>query len=141
MKKLLLPVDGSASSLRAAAFAARLLAGQPSATVLLLNVQPPVMAWEVSPYVTAEMVHQIHERAGRDAAREARAALEAEGIACEEHMLVGEPGEIIAEVAAREGVDGIVMGTRGLGPIKSLVLGSVATKVIHLAEVPVTLVK
>ena len=33
------------------------------------------------------------------------------------------------------------MGTRGMGPVKSLVLGSVATKVIHLAGAPVTLVK
>ena len=87
------------------------------------------------------MVHQLHERAGREAMKEARAMLESAGVACEEHLLVGEPGEIIAEVAAREGVDGIVMGTRGLGPVKSLVLGSVATKVIHLAGTPVTLVK
>jgi nucleotide-binding universal stress UspA family protein len=34
-----------------------------------------------------------------------------------------------------------VMGTRGLGPVQSLLLGSTALKVIHLAEVPVTLVK
>jgi nucleotide-binding universal stress UspA family protein len=33
------------------------------------------------------------------------------------------------------------MGTRGLGPIANLVIGSVATKVIHLVEVPVTLIK
>jgi nucleotide-binding universal stress UspA family protein len=44
-------------------------------------------------------------------------------------------------VAEEQRVDGIVMGTRGLGPVKGLVLGSVANKVIHLAEVPVTLVK
>jgi nucleotide-binding universal stress UspA family protein len=33
------------------------------------------------------------------------------------------------------------MGTRGMTPLASLVLGSVATKVIHLSDVPVTLVK
>jgi nucleotide-binding universal stress UspA family protein len=35
----------------------------------------------------------------------------------------------------------IVMGTRGLGTVSNLVLGSVATKAIHLAKVPVLLVK
>lgn len=141
MTKVLLPVDGSPSSRRAAEFALRQVRGQPGTTVLLLNVQSPVMAWEISPYVTAEMVNQIHEKAGREAIKEARALLDSAGVPCEEHLLVGEPGEIIAEVAAREGVDGIVMGTRGLGLVKSLVLGSVATKVIHLAGMPVTLVK
>jgi nucleotide-binding universal stress UspA family protein len=33
------------------------------------------------------------------------------------------------------------MGTRGLGTITNLVLGSVASKVIHLSTVPVLLVK
>ncbi len=141
MKKLLLPADGSPCSVRAAGFAAGLLRGDPSAKVLLLNVQPPIMAWEISPHVTAEMVQRIHEKAGREALEGARAALESAGVACEEHLLVGDAGGIIAEVAADEGVECIVMGTRGLGPVKSLVLGSVANKVVHLAEVPVTLVK
>ena len=47
----------------------------------------------------------------------------------------------IAEVAREEVVNQIVMGTRGLGGIQGLLLGSVATQVIHLAEVPVTLIK
>jgi nucleotide-binding universal stress UspA family protein len=33
------------------------------------------------------------------------------------------------------------MGTRGMSPIRNLVLGSVATQLIHLADIPVTLVK
>lgn len=141
MRKFLLPTDGSTSSLHAAEFLVRALAGLPAARVHLLHVHSPVMAWEISPHVTAEMVHRIHEQAGREALKGVRAVLDAAGIACEEHLLSGDPAESIASVAAREAVDGIVMGTRGMGPVKSLVLGSVATKVIHLADVPVTLVK
>jgi nucleotide-binding universal stress UspA family protein len=33
------------------------------------------------------------------------------------------------------------MGTRGMGGVRGLILGSVATQVVHLASVPVTLVK
>ena len=33
------------------------------------------------------------------------------------------------------------MGTRGLGSIRGLLLGSVATQVLHLVDMPVTLVK
>jgi len=141
MRKVLLPTDGSASSLHAAEFLVRHFAGQPAVEAHLLHVHSPVMAWEISAHVTAEMVRRLHEQAGLDAMKAARAVLHAAGIACEEHLLSGDPAEVIASVAASEGVDGIVMGTRGMGPVKSLVLGSVATKVIHLADVPVTLVK
>jgi nucleotide-binding universal stress UspA family protein len=38
-------------------------------------------------------------------------------------------------------VNHIVISTRGLGAVAGLVLGSVAMKVLQLAEIPVTLVK
>ena len=49
--------------------------------------------------------------------------------------------EVICRYAKEKGCDQIFMGTRGLGSVSSLVLGSVATKVIHLSPVPVLLVK
>jgi nucleotide-binding universal stress UspA family protein len=56
-------------------------------------------------------------------------------------MRIGSSGQAIAEYANELRCDQIVMGTRGLGSIGSLVLGSVATQVVHLTEHPVTLVK
>ena len=53
----------------------------------------------------------------------------------------GQTAQTIALVAHKEDVKRIVMGTRGLGSIKGLLLGSVATQVVHLAEVPITLIK
>jgi nucleotide-binding universal stress UspA family protein len=47
----------------------------------------------------------------------------------------------IAALAWELGCDLIVMGTHGMGSIAGLALGSVASKVIHLAGVPVTVVK
>jgi nucleotide-binding universal stress UspA family protein len=44
-------------------------------------------------------------------------------------------------VACRLRIDQIVMRTRGLGGIKGLLLGSVANQVVHLAKMPVSLVK
>ena len=44
----------------------------------------------------------------------------------------GQIGKTIAEAAREEGVNQIIMGTRGLGGIQGLLLGSVATQVIHL---------
>ena len=44
-------------------------------------------------------------------------------------------------LAAERGVDCIVMGTRGMNALGGLLLGSVAQRVVHLASVPVMLVK
>lgn len=56
-------------------------------------------------------------------------------------VVVGEPASSIAAHVERHGADAVIMGTRGLGTLGGLVLGSVATKVIHLVTPPVTLVK
>ena len=54
---------------------------------------------------------------------------------------VGSPAtEILQQVRDTE-CDAIIMGTRGMGSLANLVIGSVTTKVIHLVEVPVTLIK
>ncbi|MDX1483497.1 MAG: universal stress protein [Alphaproteobacteria bacterium] len=46
----------------------------------------------------------------------------------------GDPAEAILKVAEAENVDLIVMGSRGLGALKSLLVGSVSQKVSHLAS-------
>ena len=53
---------------------------------------------------------------------------------------IGEPGETIVKVARQKHCGEIVLGSRGLGNLKGLILGSVTTKVIHAARVPVTVV-
>ncbi len=56
-------------------------------------------------------------------------------------ILVGSVAQAIVKRGEDLGCDGIVMGTRGMGAIGNLAMGSVATKVIHLTKLPVTLVK
>ncbi len=141
MKTVLLAVDGSPCAQRATRFVADLLAGRPGVRLIVLNVQPPVMAWQVSAYVTAEMVNQIHERLGHDAIEPSRVLLDERAIPHERLQLTGEAGTVIAGVAKEENADLVVMGTRGHGTVASLVTGSVAMKVLHLVETPLTLVK
>ena len=49
----------------------------------------------------------------------------------------GEPGTVIHRYLQREGADLVVLPTRGLGPIRRLLLGSVTAKVLHDVAVPV----
>ena len=77
----------------------------------------------------------------RSISREAKALLDAAGIAYEAKVLVGPVAQTIADYAAEQGCDSIVMGTHGRGGLAELFLGSVAAKVIHLTRLPVTLIK
>jgi len=141
MLRLLVPVDGSANSDRAVKYVIELAKRLKSTEVLALNVQPAVSYVELMLGPKPSAVAPESARAGRDAARSAGALFDAAGVAYTLEVEQGEPGETIGAFAKRRNCDLIVMGTRGMGLIKTLAVGSVATKVIHLVDVPVTLVK
>lgn len=138
--KVLLAVDGSECALRAAEFLARLAAGR-HVEVTVVNVQAPVSYGELLSGETRGQVERWQEERGRRAAAPAMESLAASKVACELRVVTGEPGPAIARLAVQQGCELIVMGTHGLGALAGMALGSVASKVIHLAEVPVTVVK
>ncbi len=111
-------------------------------SAVLLNVQPQVMSGEVSPLVTLDEVQHMRQRAGEQTLATAKQVFsDAGGISCELRIVCGAPGEIIAKTVSETGCTQVVMGTRGLGKIANLVLGSVASRVLHLVDVPLTLIK
>ena len=140
--KVLVPVDGSPASLRALDFAIEMTGQNPDNSLVLLNVQH-VSAMDLAEADAAmgsdwqEAVSQASAKALKEAVGKAEAA----GIAFKSIVRTGETAEAIAHAARDEGIEHIVMGTRGLGSIQGLLLGSVAMKVIHLAKVPITLIK
>lgn len=141
MLKALVAVDGSISSDRAVKHVIALAQACPSMEILLLNIQESIEDWQVRRFLKPEEINAIGEAKGGDALKSARTMLDAASVRYTPSVLMGPVAETIARVVREQGCDNIVMGTRGLGGIESLVLGSVSTKVIHLVEVPVTLVK
>ena len=109
----------------------------------MLNVQN---AGAIDPVGVAAMAppdwfQDVASQASVNALNSALSKCKAANISFKQVARTGQVAKTIAEVAREEGVNQIVMGTRGLGGIQGLLLGSVATQVIHLAEVPVTLIK
>lgn len=141
--KVLIPVDGSECSLRAVDFVVRKL--RPSCggqlDIRLLAVHAPIPYPRAIAVIGHEKAQEYYEEEGNAALQPARARLDRDRISYQAQLRVGEPGETIARYASEIGVDQIVMGTHGRGSVGRLLMGSVATKVVQLAEVPVLLVK
>jgi nucleotide-binding universal stress UspA family protein len=141
--RVLVPVDGSASATRAAACAIALVEGRPSAEITLLNVQNQ-QTLDVSDISRVTSVATNAEYAAVQSKKTMREAIDLcrnAQVNFQTRSVFGPVADIINKTAREIGADHIVMGTRGLSSWQGMVLGSVSTKVIQLAQVPVTLVK
>jgi nucleotide-binding universal stress UspA family protein len=141
--KLLVPVDGSPAALRALKLAIEWARDRQQCSIILLNVQNLAMLnlSEAAGIMATAWIEEEEERAAEEALKSAVAACQAAGVPFTVRSERGGPAAIIDRIAREEKVDHIIMGTRGLGSIRGLLLGSVATQVLHLVDVPVTLVK
>jgi len=137
--KLLVPLDGSAASACALNHALWLAEHHPGALLILVNVQN-AQTLDLSDVMRAggETVaaQESEEILKKPVARCRRLQTR-----CEARAEYGPVAETIDRIARETMADQIVMGTRGLGRLRGLLLGSVATQVVHLADIPVTLVK
>ena len=143
MNIVLIPYDGS----DAAARALRFVTGRPVAhrprQVHLLNAQPwPIAYGEyLSPGLDIRALRAAQLEQGRVTLEPAERALADSGIPFQSHIQVGGIGDVIVEQSQQLGCDQIVMGTRGMGGFKGLLLGSIATQVVHQTQIPVTLIR
>lgn len=144
MLKILLPIDGSETAERAAQYVVRRASQlKEPIEVQLLNVQPPVQSRRGGADRPGEDPgpEELLRNEGNKALTPARNLLEAAGIKHRHHVEFGDPVELIEHYARIYHCDEIVMGTRGKTSILNLVLGSVTNKVLHVATVPIVLVK
>lgn len=140
MQQILVGYDGSDCANTAIELAGA-IAAEAGAAVRLVCVVPDVRAirsaWGA---LVVGPSHQIDRElvAQAQASLEApKAHLEGLGVRCDGVAQRGRPPHVIAREASRSGADLIVVGSRGLGPIRSTLLGSVSQEVVDLAPCPV----
>ncbi len=139
MLKVLVPVDGSENSNRVARYVLKLASElKEPLDIHLLNVQHPLPGTIKG---VAEQAKQFHNEEGLAALANAKKILDAAGAKYTHHISVGEVGPAVARMVEDLKCDQVVMGTRGMSSIANMVLGSAASKVLHLVNVPVTLIK
>ncbi|PKO36659.1 MAG: universal stress protein [Betaproteobacteria bacterium HGW-Betaproteobacteria-6] len=140
--KILLPVDGSECSLRAVDHLITHVGWfRDVPEIHLLHVHAPIPIGRVQAHVGKETLHAYYLEEGQAHLVDAQQKLDAAGRFHTTHIHVGQPAEVIARLADELACDLIIMGAHGLGALAGLVMGSVATRVLHLAACPVLLVK
>jgi nucleotide-binding universal stress UspA family protein len=141
---ILLAVDGSEHSLNAVSSLiahANWFKEPPKVHLLYVHLPVPTVGGAFGHGPSKEALETYYREEGDQALAEAKKLLDAARVPHSDAILVGQPEEMISQYAADEKCELICMGTRGLGSAASLVLGSVANKVLHSAKVPVLLVK
>jgi len=138
--KVLLPVDGSENSLRAAEFLAQWMQRESAIETTIIAVANIGREY-LEMLGMEDRYEEILNKELQPILEKAKKVFEARGLRVETIIGDGEPAEIIAKVVKEGDFDHVVMGRRGMGGIKVLLLGSVTQKVLQLVDCPVTLIK
>ncbi len=144
-KNIIVPTDGSVNSKRALEHAI-VLASSLGASITLVyvaNIVSVISNFDQIPNASGYVTEQV----ALDMEEEGKGVLDdfakevPEGIDVKTVFEVGSPGPAVLSVAKKYKADLIVMGSRGLGPLKGLFMGSVSSYVVTHSGCPVLIVK
>lgn len=142
MFKVLIAVDGSEPSKRAIEAVARLAERSGPIHAVLINVRERIAPHATLPSSLQAQLAQANQQHQDLLIAEALDHARSCGLTIgTTRRAQGSAAAEIVAAAADAGADQIVIGTRGMGAIGSLFMGSTAQRVVQLADVPVLLVK
>ena len=137
--KILLATDGSENANRAAEATISLAQGLSLPSIIIAHIVSPPSE---SRMVQAKFdVHSLLVEESRQILSGTLARCDAAGITYTLKVGIGDPAQEILAHVAKEQIDLVVIGSRGLGTLKGVLIGSVSQKIAHLAPCPVMIVK
>ncbi|WP_332629310.1 universal stress protein [Halalkalibacter flavus] len=136
-KSILLASDGSEHSLRAA---------EKAAGLAKLNNGKVDVVYAVDGYTSKADVLTNNSKFEIERKRKEKLTpivnlLKKEGVEYNVHIVQGEPGPTVVNFANKGEYDCVVVGSRGLNKLQTMVLGSVSHKIAKRVELPVLIVK
>ena len=135
--KILVPVDGSANSMRGLEAASSLASKIGSSVILLHSVyEPSRRETGGSSKISSERGAEISKMMAN-----AESVLRKAGVQYTKTVISGDVGHSVVRVAHSKKVDMIVIGSRGRGAMREVFFGSTTNYVVHASKVPVLIVK
>lgn len=138
--RILVPVDGSDNSYRALD-AALLLSERLGAKATAIHVMEELpVSYIVSEKLLREIV-DAYKRENQLTLSKCSEIATKKGLTIKTKLLQGDPSSTILDFCEKEKYDIIIMGSRGMGKFKEIVLGSVSSKVLHHSSCPVLIIR
>jgi nucleotide-binding universal stress UspA family protein len=140
VKKILIPIDGSDYSMRAAEYGVS-IAKMLDAQITVVYVIDQVLIEQILKISDRESVERDLKKDGQQYINYVLSLAKKESVKASSLLTKGRPFEQIVHLAKELSMDLIVMGTYGLQGAERLLIGSVAEKVIEYSHCPVLVVK
>ena len=137
--KILLAVDGSDHALHSARMAGNLARSMNSSEVRIVVAYNHVPSYLGEPNMQAAIDARLVE--ANAILEDAIGALGVIPAEVHTELIEGSPAEAIIDVASTRHSDVIVMGSRGLGKLAGLLIGSTSQKVLSHAPCPVLIIR
>jgi nucleotide-binding universal stress UspA family protein len=141
--KILIAVDGSKPSLDAVQCLiehAGWYREKPQLQLITVHLPVPKLPG-MGAAVGKSQIEKYYQQEGEVRLAAAKRRLESAGIPYEPHVLVGPVAESIVKHAKDKRCELIYVGTRGMSELGKALLGSTATKLLHISDIPVLVVK
>ena len=143
-EKILVAVDGSATSLRGLDEAIKVAKSTGGRLLLVHVVDELVIATDYVPTVYSAPIFEALRESGAKILAQAATVVRRADLSCEQKLVETLSGRVADEIVKQAGewrADLIVMGTHGRRGLKRLALGSDAEMVLRLSSVPVLLIR
>jgi len=143
-EKILVAVDGSATSLRGLDEAIKVAKSTRGRLLLVHVVDELVIATDYVPTVYSAPIFEALRDSGAKILAQAATVVRRADLSCEQKLVETLSGRVADEIVKQAGewrADLIVMGTHGRGAMAHLLMGSVAERVVRLAGCPVLVVR
>jgi nucleotide-binding universal stress UspA family protein len=137
---ILVPVDGSDNSYRALD-AALLLSEKLGSNITVIHVTEEVPITHIGSEKMLNELLEAYKKENQDIILKCSEIASQKGLTVKTFLIQGNPASAILDYNKKEKFDLVIMGSRGLGKFKELILGSVSSKIVHHSPCAVLLIR
>ena len=137
---ILVPVDGSDNSYRALD-AALLLSEKLGSNITVIHVMEEFPITHIGSEKLLSEVLEAYKKENQDILSKCSEIATQKGLTIKTVLIQGNPASVILDYSKKENFDLLIMGSRGLGKFKELILGSVSGKIVHHSPCAVMLIR